>query len=294
MGKPDDDNDTVQDDPFAACLPSSSGEQARNAVTKISPVYENPAPPSQRVSALDDIDIVVERVVNRIVKETLTPLIERARLSSEKKLDRLQTTLEGLVKELVEARAGDEEFEHVVEARDQGEQGEQERGQGEENDHERLNAENSENSENGPSTAAPNTIEDVEALRVGLQALMRENEERMRLLDERLQATAMPPPPPPPPPPPSRQYAPASSPPPQNFQHVSPHPVDMHGGYARRIHTAPPPPPAPQQAGVPIERVIDDIAVMGFSREEVRNVLRELTAQGKPVDMNCVLDRLSG
>ncbi|MCP3877148.1 MAG: UBA-like domain-containing protein, partial [Sulfitobacter sp.] len=46
--------------------------------------------------------------------------------------------------------------------------------------------------------------------------------------------------------------------------------------------------------GVPIERVIDDIAVMGFSREEVRNVLRELTAQGKPVDMNCVLDRLSG
>jgi hypothetical protein len=43
---------------------------------------------------------------------------------------------------------------------------------------------------------------------------------------------------------------------------------------------------------VPVEKVIDDIAVMGFSREEVRNVLRELNAQGKPVDMNVVLDRL--
>ena len=45
-------------------------------------------------------------------------------------------------------------------------------------------------------------------------------------------------------------------------------------------------------AAVPIEKVIDDISVMGFSREEVRNVLRELKAQGKPIDMNIVLDRL--
>lgn len=52
-------------------------------------------------------------------------------------------------------------------------------------------------------------------------------------------------------------------------------------------------PTAPSKpTSVPIEKVIDDISIMGFSREEVRNVLRELTAQGKPVDMNIVLDRL--
>ena len=62
--------------------------------------------------------------------------------------------------------------------------------------------------------------------------------------------------------------------------------------------TGPPPPaqqhqqPASSSGSVPIEKVIDDIAIMGFSREEVRNVLRELTAQGKSVDMNIVLDRL--
>lgn len=50
--------------------------------------------------------------------------------------------------------------------------------------------------------------------------------------------------------------------------------------------------PAGQPTSVPIEKVIDDISVMGFSREEVRSVLRELTAQGKAVDMNIVLDRL--
>ncbi|WPT12424.1 hypothetical protein PSENEW3_00003563 [Picochlorum sp. SENEW3] len=62
--------------------------------------------------------------------------------------------------------------------------------------------------------------------------------------------------------------------------------------------TGPPPPaqqhqhPSSSTGSVPIEKVIDDIAIMGFSREEVRNVLRELTAQGKSVDMNIVLDRL--
>lgn len=53
-----------------------------------------------------------------------------------------------------------------------------------------------------------------------------------------------------------------------------------------------PPIPSTKPASLPIEKVIDDISIMGFSREEVRNVLRELTAQGKPVDMNIVLDRL--
>ena len=44
--------------------------------------------------------------------------------------------------------------------------------------------------------------------------------------------------------------------------------------------------------GVPIEKVIDDVAVMGFSRDQVRGVLQELAAEGKSVDLNVVLDRL--
>eukprot|EP00889_Picochlorum_renovo_P007551 jgi/Picre1/34581/NNA_002049.t1 len=69
-------------------------------------------------------------------------------------------------------------------------------------------------------------------------------------------------------------------------------------GYQPAPPTGPPPPvqqhqqPSSSSGSVPIEKVIDDIAIMGFSREEVRNVLRELTAQGKSVDMNIVLDRL--
>lgn len=45
-------------------------------------------------------------------------------------------------------------------------------------------------------------------------------------------------------------------------------------------------------AAVPIEKVIDDVAVMGFSRAQVRQVLQELAAEGKSVDLNVVLDRL--
>lgn len=56
-------------------------------------------------------------------------------------------------------------------------------------------------------------------------------------------------------------------------------------------------PPRPQRdaastTGVPLEKVIDDVAVMGFSREQVRKVLLELSAEGKAVDLNVVLDRL--
>lgn len=43
---------------------------------------------------------------------------------------------------------------------------------------------------------------------------------------------------------------------------------------------------------MPIEKVIDDVAVMGFSREQVRGVLQELAAEGRSVDLNVVLDRL--
>lgn len=43
---------------------------------------------------------------------------------------------------------------------------------------------------------------------------------------------------------------------------------------------------------MPIEKVIDDVSVMGFSREEVRKVLRDLMESGQSIDLNVVLDRL--
>lgn len=48
----------------------------------------------------------------------------------------------------------------------------------------------------------------------------------------------------------------------------------------------------PRTASVPIEKVIDDVAVMGFSRDQVRGVLQELMAKGQKIDLNVVLDRL--
>ncbi|KDD73112.1 hypothetical protein H632_c2524p0, partial [Helicosporidium sp. ATCC 50920] len=47
-----------------------------------------------------------------------------------------------------------------------------------------------------------------------------------------------------------------------------------------------------QPETVPIEKVIDDVAVMGFSREDVRRVLRQLAESGQSVDLNVVLDKL--
>lgn len=52
------------------------------------------------------------------------------------------------------------------------------------------------------------------------------------------------------------------------------------------------PPSADGGQAVPIEKVIDDVAVMGFSREEVRRVLKQLMESGQSVDLNVVLDRL--
>lgn len=85
----------------------------------------------------------------------------------------------------------------------------------------------------------------------------------------------------------------------------SPHPPSgPHVGYqsaAARPGFAPyPQPPTSMSSnrkpsssgGVPLEKVIDDVAIMGFSREEVRNVLLELSSEGKAVDLNIVLDRL--
>lgn len=43
---------------------------------------------------------------------------------------------------------------------------------------------------------------------------------------------------------------------------------------------------------VPLERVIDDVSAMGFSRGDVRAAVASLMAQGQSVDLNVVLDRL--
>ncbi len=49
---------------------------------------------------------------------------------------------------------------------------------------------------------------------------------------------------------------------------------------------------APQTRDVPLERVIDEVASMGFSRHEVRDTVVQLMNSGKTVDLNVVLDRL--
>lgn len=68
-----------------------------------------------------------------------------------------------------------------------------------------------------------------------------------------------------------------------------------------------PPPPTPssrpspgasgpqvsqQTRNVPLEQVIDDVANMGFSRHEVKEVVLDLMNKGQSVDLNIVLDRL--
>lgn len=43
---------------------------------------------------------------------------------------------------------------------------------------------------------------------------------------------------------------------------------------------------------VPIDEVIDKVAVMGFSKDQVKAVVRRLTENGQSVDLNIVLDKL--
>lgn len=43
---------------------------------------------------------------------------------------------------------------------------------------------------------------------------------------------------------------------------------------------------------VPIDDVVDKVATMGFSREQVRATVRRLTENGQSVDLNVVLDKL--
>jgi len=43
---------------------------------------------------------------------------------------------------------------------------------------------------------------------------------------------------------------------------------------------------------VPIEKVVEDVSAMGFTRQAVRDVVRRLTENGQSVDLNIVLDQL--
>lgn len=43
---------------------------------------------------------------------------------------------------------------------------------------------------------------------------------------------------------------------------------------------------------VPIDDVVDKVATMGFSREQVRATVRKFTENGQSVDLNVVLDKL--
>lgn len=62
------------------------------------------------------------------------------------------------------------------------------------------------------------------------------------------------------------------------------------------------PPPAAAASGggatplstnrLSIDEVIDKVAVMGFSKDQVRAVVRRLTENGQSVDLNIVLDKL--
>jgi len=104
----------------------------------------------------------------------------------------------------------------------------------------------------------------------------------------------------PPPPPPRHQPAPQYHPglpapvlPPPAAYGAPPPP-------AARPPPGPPPPPRqdPSSGGqvsssrVPIERVVEDVAAMGFARHQVRDTVRRLTESGEAVDLNKVLDSL--
>ena len=106
---------------------------------------------------------------------------------------------------------------------------------------------------------------------------------------------------PPPPPPPSYGGAPgypAMPPPPPPRRHSPPPPP-------------PPPPPLPPAAApapsaaaaassgpnvstskMPVDKVVDDVSAMGFSKDDVRAVIKRLAESGQSVDLNVVLDKL--
>jgi hypothetical protein len=71
-------------------------------------------------------------------------------------------------------------------------------------------------------------------------------------------------------------------------------------GYTSLQHRRPAPKPAGTQAtrtqarAAPLERIIGDFAGMGFQRHQVVDVVEQLQSAGQPVDLNVILDTLTG
>eukprot|EP00898_Chlorokybus_atmophyticus_P008969 jgi/Chlat1/9073/Chrsp94S08322 len=105
---------------------------------------------------------------------------------------------------------------------------------------------------------------------------------------------------------PSFQYAPVAPPAPPPPQQAIPTAFPLRQAmpapplHAHQVATPAPAQSAPLSGGptqlstsrVPVDKVIDDVAAMGFSKDQVRAVVRKLTENGQSVDLNIVLDRL--
>ena len=63
-------------------------------------------------------------------------------------------------------------------------------------------------------------------------------------------------------------------------------------GARRRLRARRPSSLQNQSMKVSMEKVVDDFANMGFTRDQVRRVIRDMTESGQGVDLNVVLDRL--
>ena len=103
-----------------------------------------------------------------------------------------------------------------------------------------------------------------------------------------------------------RALADAKAAPPRGEGAAAP-PPGGYGGYPPQQGYPTPPPQMQQQqqrrssnpaqlvnqsVKVNVERFIDDFASMGFTRDQVRGVIRDLSDSGQTVDTNVVLDRL--
>jgi hypothetical protein len=268
-------------------------------------------PSGQKPDTPDDIKVpnttvelesIVGSVVTRVMRDSVLPVVQRALLkidALDSKVKQMQLAMEDVcskegqiveeleaVRELLSRTLKEEEVQATDGSGDDGHPVE-------------------DPSPSSSSEPDKGSSDDIRDLKESLHALMEENERKMRLLDARLALpqvpSGVPAPPPPPAPVPPAPYVPPPPPRPPpsattaEYYNAPPKLQYTHSDVQNRGNPTCPP-RSMQASSVPIERVIDDIAVMGFSREEVRNVIRELGdemgMQGKPLDMNVVLDRL--
>lgn len=77
-------------------------------------------------------------------------------------------------------------------------------------------------------------------------------------------------------------------------QQPRPPPPPQTAPYGAPPPPGPPPgaPPTLSSSRVPVDKVVEDVAAMGFSRGDVRGVVKDLLDEGRQVDLNVVLDKL--